>query len=231
MEFGTASDVGKIRKINEDSLGYKKNFFVIADGMGGHNAGEIASALAVEEILRREAAGGDFASALPGILNRANQVILTYAGQHPECHGMGTTVAVLKVEEKRAWVAHVGDSRVYMWRDGKLSRVTRDHSVVEELVSKGTITKEEAGYHPHKNVLTKALGVPGEVEAEISEIATVKGNRILMCTDGLTSMLSDDEIAGLISQKTSPQKIAELLVQEANNKGGHDNISVIVVFI
>src|SRR5690554_2730776 len=190
MEFRTASDVGKIRKINEDSLGYKKNFFVIADGMGGH-----------------------------------------YAGQHPECHGMGTTVAVLKVEEKRAWVAHVGDSRVYMWRDGKLSRVTRDHSVVEELVSKGTITKEEAGYHPHKNVLTKALGVPGEVEAEISEIATVKGNRILMCTDGLTSMLSDDEIAGLISQKTSPQKIAELLVQEANNKGGHDNISVIVVFI
>lgn len=231
MEIGAASDVGKIRRINEDSLGYKKNLFVIADGMGGHNAGEIASALAVEEILRRDTAGSDFVAALPDILNQANQVILTYAGQHPKCQGMGTTVAVLKVEENCAWVAHVGDSRVYMWRDGKLSRITRDHSMVEELVSKGTITREEAGHHPHRNVLTKALGVPGEVEAEISGITTATGDRILMCTDGLTSMLTDDEIAGFIAQKTSPQKIADLLVQEANKKGGYDNISVIVVFI
>lgn len=231
MEIGAASDVGKIRRINEDSLGYKGNLFVIADGMGGHNAGEIASALAVEEILRRDAEGSDFAAALPGILNQANQVILAYAGQDPGYQGMGTTVAVLKVEENRAWVAHVGDSRVYLWRDGKLSRITRDYSMVEELVSKGTITREEAGHHPHRHVLTKALGVPGEVEAEITDITIAAGDRILMCTDGLTSMLTDEEIAVFLEQNASPQKIADLLVQEANRKGGHDNISVIVVFI
>jgi len=231
MEIGVASDIGKSRKINEDSLGYRGNLFVIADGMGGHNAGEVASVLAVEEVLRMQVNGADFRRDLPGVLNRANQVILDHTGQYPECRGMGTTIAVLQLEAGRAWVAHVGDSRVYRWRREELFRVTRDHSVVEELLSHGSITQEEAGYHPHRNVLTKALGIPGGVEAEINEFETGKGDRILMCTDGLTSMLTDDEIASLLSRAEPAQKTAELLVAEANKQGGHDNISVIVVFI
>lgn len=226
-----ASDIGKSRKINEDSLGYRGNLFVIADGMGGHNAGEVASALAVEEVLRMSSRGADFCRELPRVLNQANQAILDHAGENPECRGMGTTIAVLQLEEGRARVAHVGDSRVYWWHREKLLRVTRDHSVVEELLLHGGITREEADYHPQRNILTRALGIPGEVQAESTEFETVEGDRILMCTDGLTSMLTDDDIASLLVRAEPAQKIAELLVAEANKRGGHDNISVIVVFI
>ena len=231
MEIGTASDVGKSRKINEDSLGYRGNLFVIADGMGGHNAGEIASALAVEEVLRMSSSGTDFLRELPHIINRANQAILDHAAAYPDCRGMGTTIAILQLEEGRARVAHVGDSRVYWWDQEKLLRVTRDHSVVEELLLHGGITREEAAYHPQRHVLTRALGIPGEIKAESTEFATGKGDRILMCTDGLTSMLTDDDIASLLARDEPAQKIAELLVAEANKRGGHDNISVIVVFL
>jgi len=231
MEIGTASDIGKSRKINEDSLGYRGNLFVIADGMGGHNAGEIASALAVEEVLRMSLCGTDFHRDLPRTINRANQAILDHARKYPECRGMGTTIAILQLEEGRARVAHVGDSRVYWWRRKKLSRVTRDHSVVEELLLHGGITREEADYHPQRNILTRALGIPGEIEVENTEFETGEGDRILMCTDGLTSMLTDDDIASLLMRDEPAQKIAELLVAEANKRGGHDNISVIVVFL
>ena len=231
MEIGTASDVGKNRKINEDSLGYRGNLFVIADGMGGHNAGEVASALAVEEVLRMSAGGTGFHQELPLAINRANQAILDHAGEYPECRGMGTTIAILHLEGNRARVAHIGDSRVYWWHGGKLHRVTRDHSVVEELLLHGGITQEEADYHPQRNILTRALGIPGKVEAESTEFTTAAGDRILMCTDGLTSMLTDDDIATLLVRDEPAQKIAELLVAEANKRGGQDNISVIVVFL
>lgn len=231
MEIGTASDVGKSRKINEDSLGYRGNLFVIADGMGGHNAGEVASALAVEEVLRMPAGGTDFHRELPLVINRANQAILDHAGAYPECQGMGTTIAILHLEGNQARVAHIGDSRVYWWHGRKLHRVTRDHSVVEELLLQGGITQEEADYHPQRHILTRALGIPGQIEAERTEFATAAGDRILMCTDGLTSMLTDEEIVALLARDEPAQKIAELLVAEANNRGGHDNISVIVVFL
>ena len=231
MEIGTASDVGRNRKINEDSLGYRGNLFVIADGMGGHNAGEIASALAVEEVLRMWPGGTDFHRELPRVINRANQAILDHAAAYPECRGMGTTIAILQLDGGRARVAHIGDSRVYWWHQEKLHRVTRDHSVVEELLLQGGITREEAASHPQRHILTRALGMPGEVEAESTEFATCAGDRILMCTDGLTAMLTDDEIASLLARDEPAQKIAELLVAEANKRGGLDNISVIVVLL
>lgn len=231
MELGMATDVGRYREINEDSLGRKGNLVVVADGMGGHSAGEVASALAVEHILRLETEGEAFIDSLRRALNEANQALLDYAAANPDCSGMGTTIALVKVEGDKAIIAHVGDSRVYLWQQGELHRMTRDHSVVEELIRNGGITEEEAKTHPQRNLLTRALGTPGEVEIEISEIAVNKGDRILLCTDGLTSMLDHEEIKEVISRDNHPQIIAETLVHLANERGGLDNISVVVVAI
>lgn len=226
-----ATDRGRCRELNEDSFGWKDNLFVLADGMGGHNAGEVASALAVEEILRIDPNQDEFIPSLRLFLNQANQVLLDYAEQHPECRGMGTTIALVKVETDKITVAHVGDSRVYLWRQAELTQLTRDHSVVEELVRVGGLTEEEAQNHPHRNLLTKALGTQGEVGVEINEVAVDQGDRVLLCTDGLTSMLGKEEINQILSANLSAQEIADTLVTEANQRGGADNITVIVIKI
>lgn len=231
METGMATDRGRCRELNEDSFGWKDNLFVLADGMGGHNAGEVASALAVEEILRIDPNQGEFIPSLRLFLNQANQVLLDYAEQHPECRGMGTTIALVKVETGKITVAHVGDSRVYLWRQAELTQLTRDHSVVEELVRVGGLTEEEAQNHPQRNLLTKALGTQGEVGVEINEVVVEQGDRVLLCTDGLTSMLGKDEINQILSADLSSQEIADTLVGEANQRGGADNITVIVIKI
>ncbi|HHU52314.1 MAG TPA: Stp1/IreP family PP2C-type Ser/Thr phosphatase [Firmicutes bacterium] len=231
METGMATDRGRCRELNEDSFGWKDNLFVLADGMGGHNAGEVASALAVEEILRIDPNQDEFIPSLRLFLNQANQVLLDYAEQHPECRGMGTTIALVKVETDKITVAHVGDSRVYLWRQAELTQLTRDHSVVEELVRVGGLTEEEAQNHPHRNLLTKALGTQGEVGVEINEVAVDQGDRVLLCTDGLTSMLGKEEINQILSANLSAQEIADTLVTEANQRGGADNITVIVIKI
>lgn len=231
METGMATDRGRCRERNEDSFGWKDNLFVLADGMGGHNAGEVASALVVEEVLRIDPKQEEFIPSLRVLLNQANQVLLDYADHHPECLGMGTTIALVKVETDRITVAHVGDSRVYLWRQTELIQLTRDHSVVEELVRGGGITEEEAQNHPQRNLLTKALGAPGEVEVEINEVSVGQGDRVLLCTDGLTSMLSKEEINQKLSMDLCAQEIADALVREANNRGGADNITVIVIKI
>jgi|SRR5690554_1049049 len=231
MEIGMSTDRGQCREINEDSLGWKDNLLVLADGMGGHNAGEIASALVVERVLRLDTNEKEFIPALRSVLNQANQLLLDYAKRYPECQGMGTTIVLAKVDEEKITIAHVGDSRLYLWRKGELTQITRDHSVVEELIREGGITEEEARIHPQRNLLTKALGTPGDVEAEITEAPVTKGDRILLCSDGLTTMLEKQEINRVLSANVSVQEIADHLIQEANNCGGIDNITVMVVQI
>ncbi len=228
MKVGMATHVGKVRETNEDSMGRKDTLLVLADGMGGCNAGEVASALVVERVLAIEAEGSEFIDILPISLNKANRALLDYASLHRECSGMGTTVAIVKVETDRIYVAHVGDSRVYWWHEGILTQLTTDHSLVEELVRGGGITKEQAKCHPQKNVLTRALGTPGEIKVECKEHPVTKGDRILLCTDGLTVMLDNEEIASILALDLSPQESAEYLVKTANDKGGIDNISVII---
>lgn len=231
MEVGIATSVGRHREVNEDSLGYNGDLFVIADGMGGHKAGEVASALVIDYLLAMKAEVGEFTSLLPQALNEANQIILDHAAKNPDCAGMGTTVVAMKVEEDKALIGHVGDSRAYLWKQGKLTQLTRDHSVIEELIQGGGITEDEARNHPHRNLLTRALGTPGEVESDLLEVKVEKGNRILLCTDGLTAMLDDQVIEEIMGLDLSPQTLATILVEKANDEGGIDNITVMVIFI
>lgn len=231
MKVGMATHVGRVRTVNEDSIGRRGPLLVLADGMGGHQAGEVASALVVERVLALETNAVNFQAELTSALSVANQTLLAYAGEHQECLGMGTTVVVAKVEANRICVAHIGDSRAYLWHQEQLTQLTMDHSLVAELVQSGGITEEEAQNHPQRNVLTKALGASGPVEPEYREVPVTAGDRLLLCSDGLTIMLSDAEIATLLGVESSPQAVADCLVAEANGRGGIDNISVIVAFI
>lgn len=231
MEVGIATSVGRHREVNEDSLGYNGDLFVIADGMGGHKAGEVASALVIDYLLAMKTEAGEFTSLLPRALSEANQIILDHAAKNPDCAGMGTTVVVMKVEEGKALIGHVGDSRAYLWKQRKLTQLTRDHSVIEELIQGGGITEDEARNHPHRNLLTRALGTPGEVESDLLEVKVEKGERILLCTDGLTAMLDDQVIEEIMGLDLSPQTLANILVEKANEEGGIDNITVMVIFI
>ncbi|HBK68996.1 MAG TPA: Stp1/IreP family PP2C-type Ser/Thr phosphatase [Firmicutes bacterium] len=231
MRVGMATHVGKVREVNEDSIGRQGSLLVLADGMGGHNAGEVASALVVERVLALEAEGSDFKAELVSTLKDANHALLEYASAHQECSGMGTTVVAVKIETERICVAHVGDSRVYHWHKGLLIQLTTDHSLVGELVRSGGITEEQAKNHPQRHILTRALGTPGDIEIEYAEYPLAEGDRLLLCSDGLTVMLSHEEIFTILSLDHSPQEIADYLVKAANEKGGTDNISVIVAFL
>lgn len=229
MRLGMATHVGQVREKNEDSMGWRGSLFVVADGMGGHNAGEIASSLVVEHMLRIDDGGENFSEDLQAMLLTANRALLDYAQNNAECEGMGTTVAVLHLEGTNATVGHVGDSRVYHWRDGELIRLTRDHSLVEELVQNGGITVEQARTHPQRHILTRALGGPEIPEVEIIRIPIKPGERFLLCTDGLTGPITDQALAEAMKQAGDPQALADQLVSQANAKGGPDNITVMVI--
>jgi serine/threonine protein phosphatase PrpC len=229
MRLGMATHVGQVREKNEDSMGWRENLFVVADGMGGHNAGEVASSLVVEHLLRIENDGENFADNLRSMLETANRALLDYAQNNTGCEGMGTTVAVLHLQDTYGTVGHVGDSRVYHWRAGELVRLTRDHSLVEELVQNGGITMEQARTHPQRHILTRALGGSELPEVEIVQVPVKPGERFLLCTDGLTGPLTDQELAAVLSKEEDPQVLADQLVAQANAKGGPDNITAMVI--
>lgn len=230
MKIGSKTDQGKVREQNEDCYGYRGNLFVVADGMGGHQAGEVASALAVETILSA-ALEPDPAAALKEAVSRANRVILDETARRPECEGMGTTVAVLALDGCQAYFTHVGDSRIYLWSRGELTQLTDDHSLVAELVKNGGLSAEEAQNHPQRNILTRALGTQGLAEVEVRSVPARAGEKFLLCSDGLSGGLKENTILQLLSQDAPPQQIAADLVQAANDSGGADNITVIVIEI
>ncbi|HLF99357.1 MAG TPA: Stp1/IreP family PP2C-type Ser/Thr phosphatase [Acidimicrobiia bacterium] len=227
LKVGVATDVGRTRTANEDSFlrDDKGQTFAVADGMGGHRAGDVASATAVD-VVTRELAGG---ATLVEAIVAANDEVFAKAQANPEMRGMGTTVTSVLFDGERALLAHVGDSRGYLWRDRALTQVTEDHSLVEELVRQGRLTPEEAAVHPQRNIVTRALGVDADVLVDTYEIDLYPGDRLLLCSDGLSSMMRDDEIAAVLRGDADPQAAADALVDAANRAGGEDNITVLVI--
>ena len=229
ITYGAVTHVGQVRTGNEDSLLADNNVFMVADGMGGHNAGEVASLMAVEQL--REAAGSIIAETdLVQALEQANEVIYAESMTNHLHHGMGTTLAAMVVLENNTLVvAHVGDSRVYMWNEGALSRLSKDHSYVQELVDEGIVSIEEARTHPRRNIVTRALGIDADVEVEANTFPVTVGAWYVLCSDGLVDEISDADIAKVLARCTSPHEASQALVDAANAAGGRDNITVIVV--
>lgn len=229
MRFAALTDSGRARPNNQDAYGHRGQLYLVADGMGGHRAGEVASQLAVERILAA-AAGADPLAELRQGMSDAHQAIIAQAARDKDCEGMGTTVAALVLAEGRAYIAHIGDSRVYRSRGpAALTLLTRDHSLVEEMVRQGSLSPEEARNHPQRSVLTRALGTGEGLRAEYAEADLEKGDIFLLCTDGLTAEVGDEEIAGILAMPLTPEDKAARLVNLANEQGGSDNITVIVV--
>ncbi|HBE80547.1 MAG TPA: Stp1/IreP family PP2C-type Ser/Thr phosphatase [Firmicutes bacterium] len=232
MNIGAKTDKGKTREQNEDAFGYRDTLFVVADGMGGHQAGEIASAIAVETVLATEIGADPVASIQEAVL-KANNAILDEMAKNENFMGMGTTIAILLLGNKQAYVSHMGDSRIYQMSavNGNLRQLTDDHSFVAELIKNGSITEAEAKIHPQRNVLTRALGTPGKLEFEVNAFSVSPGDKFLLCSDGLTGMVDENTIKEILSSAARPQTIAEKLVGQANDNGGTDNITVIIIEI
>ena len=229
ITYGAVTHVGQVRTGNEDSLLADNNVFMVADGMGGHNAGEVASLMAVEQL--REAAGSIIAETdLVQALESANEVIYAESMTNHLHHGMGTTLAAMVVLDNNSIVvAHVGDSRVYMWHDKALTRLSKDHSYVQELVDEGIVSIDEARTHPRRNIVTRALGIDAEVNVEANTFPVTVGAWYVLCSDGLVDEISDADIAKVLERCTTPHEAAQALVDAANAAGGRDNITVIVV--
>jgi protein phosphatase len=232
LKWGASTDVGMVRQQNEDSFLAEETLFVVADGMGGHNAGEVASALAVTTLKAGARLGIDTTDEFRELVQQANSAIYTASLDDSTQSGMGTTVTALSIvegEEPRVLVANVGDSRAYLWRSGALSRLSVDHSYVQELVNEGIITPEAARVHPRRNIVTRALGIDRSVMVDVFTHFVRTGDRIVLCSDGLVDEVADVEIARVLGQHTDPQETAEALVMVANTNGGRDNTTVIVV--
>jgi PPM family protein phosphatase len=236
LRWGSATDVGMVREINQDSVLAADPLFAVADGMGGHQGGEVASATALE-VLQQTFTSEHNADGLREAIRRANAKVWDKAQLDENLHGMGTTLtalALVKDEDSNAdrlAIVHVGDSRAYLFRDGQLQQVTEDHSLVEEMVRTGQISAEEAETHPRRNIVTRALGVEPTVEADFSLVEPQIGDRVLLCSDGLVREVTDDQVAAVLRRLKSPDEAVRELVSMAKEHGGHDNITVVVVDI
>ena len=240
IQTAYASSIGRIRKSNQDFVRVFKNksditLAIVCDGMGGHQGGDVASTMAVSH-LGHNFKITDFTT--PAIahkwlevqLNSENETILKTADRFPDLNGMGTTIVLAFAFADSALIAHLGDSRAYSYADGKFIQLTEDHSLVNELVKMGQITKEQAKHHPQKNIITQALGVSSTIDPEFDTIELNENDTILLCTDGLTNSLSDPQIQQILATKDlSLKDRCNKLVNEANRLGGGDNITVCLV--
>lgn len=240
MRVFAKSDVGKAREINEDYFFVSEptdeiQIFILADGMGGYNGGEVASKLAtastrsyiVNNFNSIEHDRESILNLIKNAVEYANMVVYEKSKKEEELEGMGTTLDVCLIYNNKVYIGHVGDSRVYRLRKEFFRRLTTDHSYVQQLLKDGTITKEEAYNHPKKNMLTKALGCTPYVEPDVIVKGFLKGDILLMTSDGLTNMLKDEEIYNII--KENPESAHEVLVSKANELGGYDNITVVII--
>ena len=232
MRYAVLSDRGRVRENNEDSYYADGRVFIVADGMGGHRAGEVASAAAIEEFLGFEAQHREEPplERLRGGMQAANRSLYRMADDDRELEGMGTTFTAVLVEGG-LHLGHVGDSRAYIWREGQLRPMTRDHSLVERMVDEGQISPRDARTHPQRNVILRALGVAQVLEIDLDTVDAVPGDRLLLCSDGLSGLLEDEEIESIISGETEPEESCRRLVDAANERGGTDNITVIVAHL
>lgn len=228
-----ASHVGRVRANNQDSGYAGSHLFVVADGMGGHAGGDVASALAIQAIAQTDApfeSADEARSALEQALLAANGELAETVFEHPELTGMGTTVSGLVRVGSSMVLAHIGDSRVYLFRDGELAQVTKDHTFVQRLVDSGRITPEEAAVHPRRSVLMRVLGdvdIAPEIDTEVLD--TVPGDRWLLCSDGLSGYVDDERIAEILTEHTDAEAAVDALVQASLDNGAPDNVTVVVV--
>ncbi len=231
MKSIVRTDVGRVRKQNEDSVyaADAQRLFAVADGMGGHRAGEVASAMAVEALHMRLQSRQPDLRLMRQAFEEANGQIAAASAGEERLQGMGTTMTALWQTERSVLIAHVGDSRVYLLRKGNLRQVTDDHSVVAELLRCGLITPQEARRHPYRNVITRSLGSAPTVEVDLLEREREPGDLWLLCTDGLSNMLTDREMEALLGS-LPPQKAADALMQKALDAGGTDNITFILAW-
>jgi PPM family protein phosphatase len=228
VEHAGRTDVGRQRSANEDDFVLAPPFFAVADGMGGAKAGEVASAMATE-VFEGESDSGEPAEAqLARMLREANRRIYDLAVADESHRGMGTTLTAAKVTGDEISLAHVGDSRAYRMRDGELEQLTKDHSLVAELERSGQITAEAAEHHPQRSIITRALGPEPEVEVDTYTVTGREGDLFLLCSDGLTSMITDEEIGSILRSADSLDAAADALVRAANQSGGKDNITVVL---
>lgn len=233
MRWSQASEVGLVRQRNEDHvlMAPDLGLFAVADGMGGHRAGEVASRMALgilEEFFRKDA-GQDISQVLSDGVTEANSSVYNASLKEASCHGMGTTLTALVVREHYAVLAHVGDSRAYLIRGDDIIQLTRDHSLVQELYREGGITRAQAREHPQRNVLTRALGTAGSVDIDLTRVEIQRGDLLLLCTDGLSNLVEDHDILMLVRQSRNPEKAVTSLIRAALSQGGNDNISVVLV--
>ena len=232
------TDIGRKRKVNQDFVysserfvGPLPNLFQVADGMGGHNAGDYASRLAVETIVERSSGSLETnpLRVLDEAVKSANGLVRQRAQEAPELQGMGTTVVAAVIDGRELYVANVGDSMLYIVNSGEIRQITKDHSWVEEIVRRGGIGKAEARNHPDKNIITRAVGAEETVRIDFFQVLLQEGDVILMCTDGLTNMLEDEEIRMTLDGARDSVEKAQGLVRGANERGGRDNISVVLI--
>jgi serine/threonine protein phosphatase PrpC len=225
---GSATHTGLVRGNNEDSylVDDAHQLFAVADGIGGHRGGEVASRTAIEALRAAVASGRPVNDAI----SRANTAVLERAAGDPDLTGMGTTMtAVVVGGAQQLLVGHVGDSRAYLLHEGILTRLTDDHSLVEELVREGRLTAEQAESHPRRNIVTRALGTDPDLEVDLYNVDVMPGDRILICSDGLTTMVRERDIERLLRNEPDPQRAAEQLVDAANRAGGEDNTTIVVI--
>ena len=232
LVWGVCTDVGNVRVQNEDAFLAQDGLFAVADGMGGHNAGEVASALAVTALRAALRSGIATSDQFREIVQGANTSIYTASLDDSTQRGMGTTLTALAVvpdADGNVLVANVGDSRTYLWRDGRLERITTDHSYVQELVNEGVISADDARTHPRRNIVTRALGIDRFVVVDVVSMRLSVGDRLVLCSDGLVDEVADVEISQVLSAHTDTQEVAEALVMTANTNGGRDNTTVVVI--
>ncbi|MDD3652950.1 MAG: Stp1/IreP family PP2C-type Ser/Thr phosphatase [Desulfotomaculaceae bacterium] len=237
MRWTQVTNTGLVRKINEDSLYIlpQIGLLAVADGMGGHQAGEIASDMALQT-LKRELPhqlrkGASPEKALIGSVKLANASIYKLSMQNQEFRGMGTTITACLMQVSKLFVAHVGDSRAYLVRDGDISQLTQDHSLVQELLRNGGINEEQALQHPQRNVLTRALGTDKSVQVDLNIIKIYPGDLLLLCTDGLTRYLNQGELLSVINNASDTNTAVRILLSKALKSGGEDNITIILAEI
>ena len=237
MKTFSITDIGMVRKVNQDyvfcydkPIGQLGNLFLVADGMGGHNAGDYASRYCVETVAESVKNGNIRSpiSILEQAIRDGNMAVEQKAESEEELHGMGTTVVAATILGGELYIANVGDSRAYLIREG-IHQITEDHSLVEAMVQSGDIERKDARSHPNKNVITRAIGTSASVQADFFEISLLEGDTLLLCTDGLTNMVEDEEICRIIKNSSGLEQAGKELIRTANANGGRDNIGLILV--
>lgn len=239
MQIGFRTDIGQKRKNNEDAVGVYYNqedipLAIVADGMGGHQAGDVASQMLVQNLgeaweIETVTEQDVILQWLLKKIQLENEKIFEQGEQNISLSGMGTTIVAVVPIGNKLLLAHVGDSRAYLFSNGEFKQVTEDHSLVNELVKSGEITKEQAVVHPRRNVLVRSIGMPGVVEIDVVDIDWQSKDILLLCSDGLTNMLSDEEIANILQSEITLEQKLDMLIHLANEAGGRDNITVLIM--